>query len=69
MANHSDRNRAMLVAYEAGRSTELLRDEHGLSCSYISAILTGERHKRQVSPHPFYRSFRQAQAAFPRLDY
>ncbi len=60
MANNSERNRKMLTAYEAGRTVEQLSEDYGLSCSSIGSILTGERHRRRLSPETFYRSLREA---------
>jgi Mor family transcriptional regulator len=56
----SERNREMLAAYEVGRTVEQLSKDYGLSRSSIGSILTGERHRRRLSPEPFYRSFREA---------
>jgi len=49
MAINAERNRAMLAAYEAGRTVEQLSDDFGLSRSSIGSILTGERH---IRAHP-----------------
>jgi len=59
MPNNAERNREMLAAYEAGRTIEQLSKDYGLSAITIGSVLTGERHKREVSPDPFYRSLRQ----------
>jgi predicted transcriptional regulator len=58
MANTSGRNHEMLAAYEAGRTVEQLSEDHGLACTSVRSILTGERHKRRLSPELFYRALR-----------
>ena len=60
MANKAERNRKMLAAYEAGRTVQQLAREYGLSETSIGSILTGERHRRAVSPDPYYRALREA---------
>ena len=63
MAPNLDRNRRIFAAFEAGRSIEHLGEEYALTDARVRAILTDERHKRSVSPHPFYRSLRGLSAA------
>ena len=58
MAPNLDRNRRIFAAFEAGRSTEQLGEDYALTDARVRAILTDERHKRSVSPHPFHRSLR-----------
>lgn len=60
MPNKAKRNQEMLAAYEAGRTIEQLSKDYGLSVASIGSVLTGERHKREVSPDPFYRALRQS---------
>jgi Mor family transcriptional regulator len=60
MAPKSDRNRQIFAAFEAGETLEQLGEFHGLSPTRIHAILMAEKHKRTVSPEPFYRSLRAA---------
>lgn len=60
MPPKSDRNRGILEAFEAGQSLEQLGDAHCLTPTRVRAILTAERHKRIVSPDPFYRTLRAA---------
>ena len=60
MPNKAERNREMLAAYEAGRTIQQLAQDYGLSETSIGSILTGERHKRALSPDPYYRAFREA---------
>ena len=64
MARTEDRNRKMLAAYEAGRTMQELGQDYGLSVPSVSHILTAERHRREVSPHPFYRALRDASRSF-----
>jgi len=59
MVRHAERDRAIIAAFEAGKSVEELSDVHGLTRDRITTILTTERHKRIVSPDPYYRSIRQ----------
>jgi len=60
MALKSDRNRQMFAAFEAGQSLEQLGEHHSLSPGRVHAVLMAEKHKRTVSPEPFYRSLRAA---------
>jgi len=60
MAPKSDRNRQIFAAFEAGQSLEQLGEYHGLSPARIHAVLMAEKHKRIISPEPFYRSLRAA---------
>jgi Mor family transcriptional regulator len=54
----ADRNREIYAAFAAGQSIEQLSEIHGLSISRLRAIVVAERHKRIISPEPFYRSLR-----------
>jgi hypothetical protein len=58
MAPKSDRNRNIFAAFEAGQSLAQLEDVHCLTQGRIRAVLTAEKHKRTVSPEPFYRIIR-----------
>jgi hypothetical protein len=58
MSPKSDRNRCMFAAFEAGQSLEQLGDMHCLTQARVRAVLTDEKHKRTVSPEPFYRTLR-----------
>ena len=60
MSHNAERNREMLAAYEAGRTIEQLAQDYGLSDASIGSILTGERHRRKLSPDPYYRALREA---------
>ena len=56
------RDRAMLVAFEAGQTVEQLARDHALTLGRVRDILKCERHKRNLSPEPFYRAIREAGA-------
>jgi Mor family transcriptional regulator len=58
MVSKSERNRQIFAAFEAGQSLEQLGEYHGLSPGRIHAVLVAEKHKRIISPEPFYRSLR-----------
>ena len=60
MTSKSDRNRHMFAAFEAGQSLDQLGDAHCLTPTRVRAVITAERHKRTVSPEPFYRTLRAA---------
>jgi len=60
MAPKSDRNQQIFAAFEAGQSLEQLGEYHGLSPARVYAVLMDEKHRRTVSPKPFYRSLRAA---------
>ena len=60
MPPKSDRNRRIFAAFDAGKSLEQLGEDYFVSPSRIRAILTAERHRRIVSPEPFYRALRAA---------
>ena len=59
MPPKTDRNRRMLADFEAGHSLERLGTDHALTSSRVLAVLTDEKHRRSVSPDPFYRSLRR----------
>ncbi len=60
MSPKSDRNRRMFDAFEAGQSLAQLGDIYCLTQARVRAVLTDEKHKRTVSPEPFYRTLRAA---------
>jgi hypothetical protein len=60
MAPKSDRNRSIFAAFEAGQSIAQLGEYHGLTPGRVHAVLMTEKHKRTVSPEPYYRSLRAA---------
>jgi Mor family transcriptional regulator len=64
MAAKSDRNRNIFAAFEEGQSLEQLGEAYCLTGARVRAVLTAEKHKRKVSPEPFYRILRSA-APFP----
>lgn len=65
MPRKTDRDRELFAAFEAGRSREELSAIYGLSVLRVQAIITGEQHRRAVSPDPFYRILRaQGAVAF-----
>lgn len=59
MPPKTDRNRRIMADFEAGKSLEQLSAEHGLTILRILAVLTDEKHRRRISPDPFYRSLRR----------
>jgi len=61
MQRKSDRDFAILVAFEAGRTLEELAEDYAVKVERVRAIIIAERHRRTVSPDRFYRSLRQAQ--------
>jgi hypothetical protein len=60
MPPKSDRNRHIFAAFEAGQSLKQLGDVHCLTQARVRAVLMAEKHKRTVSPEPFYRTLRAA---------
>ena len=56
MAPKSDRNRQIFAAFEAGRSLAQLGEDHALTHIRVRAVLTDEKHRRMISPEPFYRA-------------
>jgi hypothetical protein len=56
------RDRAMLAAFEAGRTLEQLAQDYRLTEAWVRATLTAEMHRRLVSPEPFYREIRARMA-------
>lgn len=48
----------IFAAFEAGRSLEQLGADHNLSTARIHDIIVAQRHKRIVSPEPYYRNLR-----------
>jgi hypothetical protein len=59
MVPNTNRNRLIFVAFSEGRSAELIGKDYALTNARVRAILTDERNKRSVSPHPFYRDLRR----------
>jgi Mor family transcriptional regulator len=59
MPPKTDRNRHMMADFEAGHSLEQLGTDHALTTLRVLAVLTDEKHRRRVSPDPFYRSLRR----------
>jgi Mor family transcriptional regulator len=59
MSPKTDRNRRMMADFEAGHSLEQLCADHALTALRVLAVLTDEKHRRRVSPDPFYRSLRR----------
>ena len=49
----SDRNRAILLAYQAGSTTEQLAEVFGLAILTVRSIIYHERHKVEVSMGDF----------------
>ena len=49
----SDRNRAILLAYQAGSTTEQLAQVFGLAILTVRSIIYHERHKVEVSMGDF----------------
>jgi Mor family transcriptional regulator len=60
MIRQTDRNRVIFDAFEAGRTTEQIAEDHALTWNRVRAILTDEKHRRTVSPEPFYRALRSS---------
>ncbi len=60
MPPKTDRNRRIMADFEAGHSLEQLSADHGLTPLRVQAVLTDEKHRRRISPDPFYRSLRRA---------
>ena len=59
MPPKTDRNRRIMADFEAGHSLEQLSTDHALTPLRVLAVLTDEKHRRRVSPDPFYRSLRR----------
>jgi Mor family transcriptional regulator len=58
MQRNTERDRKIHEAFETGQSLEQLSKFYKLSGGRICKIVTAERHKRAVSPDPFYRAIR-----------
>jgi hypothetical protein len=56
----SARNRALIVAYEAGEPVERLAQKYGVNRKRVRAIIADEQNRRRVSREPFYSNFRMA---------
>jgi len=56
----ANRNREILAGFEAGLSVEALGERHGLTLARIRTILIDEKHRRNLSPEPFYRVLRNS---------
>ncbi len=58
MALKRARDREMLDQFEAGQTISQLADEHRITISRVFDVLRSERHRRNVSPEPYYRDGR-----------
>ena len=56
----TDRNREIFASFKAGQTVESLGEQYGLSVMRVRALLTDEKHKHEVSPECFYRTWRDA---------
>ena len=56
----TDRNRVMFAAFQSGRTIEQIGEDYRLTWNRVRAILTDEKHRRTVSPEPFYRALRNS---------
>ena len=52
------RNRKMMAAFDDGRTIAQLAHDYRLSEDRVRTVLAAEKHRRLVSPHPFYRELR-----------
>lgn len=59
-APRRDRDRAIFIAFEGGRTQEQLALDYALTPARIRAILADERLRRVNSPDPFYKTIRQS---------
>jgi hypothetical protein len=57
---NEQRDLEILEAALAGTSLEFLAERFNLSFQRVQAIVTTQRHKVAVSPHPTYRLYRQS---------
>jgi hypothetical protein len=57
---NTDRNREILLAFEAGSSPEQLSEVYAISATRVREILYEEKHRRNHSPDPFYRQLRRS---------
>ena len=55
-----DRDRAIFIAFEGGRTLEQLAQDYAVTPARIRAILADERLRRVNSPDPFYKAIRQS---------
>lgn len=55
----SERNREIMVAFEAGQSIEELAATFTLTENRVRALLSDEKHRRVVSIDPYYCAFRR----------
>jgi Mor family transcriptional regulator len=56
----ADRNREIFASFNAGQTVESLAEQHGLSAARVRALLIDEKHRHEVSPEGFYRTWRDA---------
>jgi hypothetical protein len=60
---HTERNREIISAFDAGASAEQLSIIHAISLARVRDILYDEKHRREASPDPFYRQLRGSRAS------
>jgi len=56
----TDRNREIFASFKAGQTIESLGEQYGLSIVRVRALLIEEKHRYEVSPECFYRTWRDA---------
>lgn len=52
------RDQALLKAFEAGVSMKDLASNYGMTVARVRDVIRSERHRRAVSPDPFYKNQR-----------
>lgn len=62
LPNNGERDRAIFAAYEAGAAIETLANRYSMTVERVRAVLTCQRHKREVSPEPVYQQMRMKRA-------
>jgi Mor family transcriptional regulator len=60
MPRNAERDREIFDAVQTGQQLAGLAKLHALTPERIQTIVIAERHRRTISPEPFYRSLRRA---------
>ena len=56
---NTERNRAIFVGHQNGKTINELAEQYGLATSTVSQIITTEKHRRALSMEPIYKTARR----------
>lgn len=60
MKRNFQRDCEIFAAFDAGEGLENIAGTYGMTAKRVQAIVIAERHRRAISPEPFYQSLRRS---------